>query len=47
VIDFIVKAVIKAMADVIIKWATSQELIKVIKRKKARGKRIIANFKKA
>jgi hypothetical protein len=47
VIDFIAKAAIKAMADVITKRATNRELFKAIKRKKARSKRTTANLGKA
>jgi replicative DNA helicase len=41
------KAAIKAIVDIITERATSRELIEAIKRKKARGKRIIANLRKA
>jgi hypothetical protein len=47
VIDYIAKAAIKAMVDIITKRATNQELFKAIKRKKARLKYIIANLGKA
>jgi hypothetical protein len=47
VIDFMAKAAIKAMTDVITKQATNRELFKAIKRKKACLKRIIANLRKA
>jgi hypothetical protein len=47
VIDYIAKAMIKAIADIITKRAINQELFKAIKRKKAYLKRIIVNLGKA
>jgi hypothetical protein len=47
VINYMAKATIKAITDVITKRATNQELFKAIKRKKARSKRTIANLGKA
>jgi hypothetical protein len=46
-VDYIAKAAIKAMADVIIERAINQELFEAIKHKKARSQRIIANLRKA
>jgi hypothetical protein len=47
VIDYIAKAVIKAMADVITKRVINRELFEAIKHKKARLKRMTANLGKA
>jgi arginine utilization protein RocB len=47
VINYMAKAAIKAMADVITKRATNQELFKAIKRKKAHAQRTTANLGKA
>jgi hypothetical protein len=47
VIDYIAKAAIKVMANVITKRATNRELFEAIKRKKARSKRTTANLGKA
>jgi hypothetical protein len=47
VINYIAKAVIKAIADIITKRAINQELFEAIKQKKARAQRIIANLGKA
>lgn len=46
-IDYIVKAAIKAIADVITERAINRELFEAIKRKKARLKHMTANLKKA
>ena len=47
VIDYMAKAAIKAMADVITKRAINQELFEAIKHKKARLKHTTANLGKA
>jgi replicative DNA helicase len=47
VINYMAKAAIKAMADVITERAINRELFKAIKRKKARLKRTTANLGKA
>jgi hypothetical protein len=47
VINYIAKAIIKAIVDVIIKRVINQELFKAIKHKKAYLKRIITNLRKA
>jgi hypothetical protein len=47
VINYIAKAVIKAIADVITERAINRELFEAIKHKKARSKRTTANLGKA